>query len=92
VPLLPLAAFFGFTSLVCAFFLLRHAFRRSVGTGVMVLLVPAYVFFYAFSQFEHPRKNLIVSAFVACTLLAAVFFGVGARSLEAAFLPPLPRF
>ena len=92
MPLLPLAALFGVITLVCAVFLLIHAFRRSLGTGMMVLLVPCYLPVYAFSQFEHPRKNVIVTAFVASTVLAAVFLGMGARSLEATFAPPLPEF
>jgi hypothetical protein len=90
VPLLPLALLFALVALVCAAFLLVHAFRRSVGTGVMVLLIPCYLLFYAFSQFEHPRKNLIVAGFMASTLLAAVFLGVGAHGLAslAARTPP----
>lgn len=81
MPLLPLAALFGLVTVVCAAFLLVHAFRRSVGTGMMVLLIPFYILFYAFSQFEHPRKNLILAGFFGCSLLAAVFLGLGAHGL-----------
>ncbi len=92
MPLLPLAALFGLVTLVCAAFLLVHAFRRSVGTGMMVLLVPFYMPFYAFSQFEHPRKNLIVAGFFGCSLLAAVFLGLGVHSLNAVELQAPPPF
>jgi uncharacterized membrane protein YphA (DoxX/SURF4 family) len=90
VPLLPLAILFGLIALVCAVTLLIHAFRRSVGTGVMVLLIPCYVLFYAFSQFEHPRKGLIVAGFMASTVLAAVFLGLGAHGLSelSSHVPP----
>ncbi|QSQ20856.1 hypothetical protein JY651_37360 [Pyxidicoccus parkwayensis] len=90
MPLLPLAILFGLVALVCAVILLIHAFRRSVGTGVMVLLIPCYVLFYAFSQFEHPRKGLIVAGFMACTVLAAVFLGLGAHGLSelSSHVPP----
>ena len=93
MPLLPLAILFGLVALVCAAILLIHAFRRSVGTGVMVLLIPCYVLFYAFSQFEHPRKGLIVAGLVASTVLAAVFLGMGAHGLSemSSQLPP-PAF
>jgi hypothetical protein len=93
VPLLPLAILFGLVALGCAALLLVHAFRRSVGTGVMVLLIPCYVLFYAFSQFEHPRKGLIVAGFVASAVLAAVFLGLGAHGLSAlsSRMPP-PAF
>ncbi len=90
VPLLPLAALFGIVTLVCAVLLLVHAFRRSVGTGMMVLLIPCYILFYAFSQFEHPRKNLILAGFFGCSVLAAVFLGLGAHGLSQLMtgLPP----
>ncbi|NOK39745.1 hypothetical protein D7W79_20470 [Corallococcus exercitus] len=93
MPLLPLAILFGVVSLVCAVLLLTHAFRRSVGTGVMVLLIPCYMLVYAFSQFEHPRKNLIVAGFVASTVLTAVFLGLGVHGIAAlAARTPPPGF
>ena len=92
MPLLPLAALFGLVTFVCAAFLLVHAFRRSVGTGMMVLLVPCYVLVYAFSQFEHPRKGLIVAGFVSCSVLAALLLGVGLAGLPESLPPPPPRF
>jgi translocator protein len=91
VPLLPLAALFALIALVCASFLLRHAFGRSVGTGMLVLLLPAYVLVYAFSQFEHRHKGLIVAGFVSCSVLAGLLLGVGLAGLQQS-LPPPPRF
>lgn len=82
MPLLPLAALFGLVTVVCAIFLYLHAFRRSVGTGMMVLLIPFYILVYAFSQFEHPRKNLILAGFFGCSVLAAVFLGLGSHGLS----------
>ena len=82
MPLLPLAALFGLVTLLCAVLLVVHAFRRSVGTGMMVLLIPFYILFYAFSQFEHPRKNLIVAGFFAGSLLSAVLLGLGLHALN----------
>jgi hypothetical protein len=90
VPLLPLAALFGLVTLACVAFVLVHAFRRSLGTGMMVLLVPCYVLVYAFSQFEHPRKNLILAGLFGCSVLAAVFLGLGAHALEQALFRPAP--
>jgi hypothetical protein len=90
VPLLPLAALFGVITLVCAVFLLVHAFRRSLGTGMMVLLVPCYMLVYAFSQFEHPRKHLIIAGFFGGSVLAGVFLGLGAHAFEQVMLRPPP--
>lgn len=93
MPLLPLAILFSLVALVCAAFLIIHAFRRSVGTGVMVLLIPCYVLFYAFSQFEHRRKGLIVAGFMSCTVLAAVFLGLSVHAVTAAAVRvPPPGF
>lgn len=92
MPLLPLAALFGIITLVCAIFLLIHAFRRSVGTGMMVLLIPCYILFYAFSQFEHPRKNLILAGFFSCSVLAAVFLGLGAHGMSLVMMGMPPEY
>lgn len=81
-----LATAFALVALVCAIRVLIHAFGRSVGTGVIVLLVPAYLPVYAFNQFEHTRKGWIVAGMLAFSVLAAVF---GAMALQQS-VPPLP--
>jgi len=58
--------------IVCALFIVMHAFGRSIGTGFMVLCIPCYVFYYAFSQFEHARKDLIVAGLCAACGLTLV--------------------
>lgn len=52
--------------------ILLHAYRRSLGTFVMALCVPAYLLVYAFSQFEHRRKPWLVAAWGCSLVLAAV--------------------
>ena len=82
---------FALISLATSLVILVHAFRRSVGTGVMVLCIPGFIAFYAFSQFEHRRKGLILSAWIASVVLAAVFNAFGARELiQAANARPPP--
>jgi len=66
--------------------ILRHAFARSLGTGLMVLLVPAYVAYFAVGQFEHPRKAWLVSAWFASVGVAAVCLGIHASRLQLAEL------
>jgi hypothetical protein len=56
----------------CSVLIYIHAFRRSIGTGFMVLCIPCYIFYYAFSQFEHPKKGLIVAGLCAAAGLAIV--------------------
>jgi heme O synthase-like polyprenyltransferase len=56
----------------CALLIVLHAFGRSTGTGFMVLGIPFYILYYAFSQFEHPRKNVIIAGFIGCLPLGTV--------------------
>lgn len=62
---------------VCALFVLVHAYRRSLGTGVMVTLLPFYVFFYAFSQFEHRRKGWVLAGFFGGLVAGVVLVQLG---------------
>ena len=66
--------------------ILRHAFGRSLGTGLMVLLIPAYVAWFAVGQFEHRRKAFLVPAWFACIGVAAVCLGVHATRISLAEL------
>lgn len=76
-----LGTLFGLISLICSIFILLHAFRRSTGTGVMVLCIPFFMLYYAFSQFEHRRKDMIVSGWLASLLMAVVLYGSGVQAL-----------
>jgi benzodiazapine receptor len=61
----------------CAIFIYIHAFQRSVGTGFMVLCIPCYIFYYAFSQFEHPKKGWIVGGMIGAFGLYVVLSSIG---------------
>jgi hypothetical protein len=52
----------------------------------MVLLIPAYVAWFAVGQFEHRRKAFLVSAWFACVGVAAVCLGVHATRISLAEL------
>jgi hypothetical protein len=72
-----LAGALAAVSTACAVMICVHAFRRSVGTGVMVIGIPGYLAVYAFTQFEHRFKPLIATTYVACLMLSAVFSALG---------------
>ncbi len=72
-----LGLLFSALGFACAALILVHAFRRSVGTGFMVLCIPCYILYYAFSQFEHARKNLVIAGLVGGLVLAGTMRGVG---------------
>jgi translocator protein len=59
---------------------LVHAFRRSVGTGVMVLCIPFYNVYYGVMQFQHPRKNVIVALWLGGFALGATFWAAAMRT------------
>jgi translocator protein len=50
--------------LVASIFILIHAFQQSVGKGFMVLCIPCYIIYYMANEFEHPKKQLIVTGWV----------------------------
>jgi len=56
----------------CFLPVLVHAFRRSLGTGFMVLCLPVYTPYYAFSQFEHPWKGPLVAGWLGGFVLGVV--------------------
>jgi hypothetical protein len=81
--LLPaLTLLFATVAAVLALPILRHAYGRSVGTGVMVTFIPGYFLMYAFSQFEHSRRHWLVPALVGAIILAGVFGGLAATGLS----------
>lgn len=88
MALLVVAALMALLSFAAWIFIVAHAFRRSVGTGFIVLLVPGYVLWYAFSQFDHPRKSVIVPVFLGAGLIAAMLYGAAGANL-AHSRPPL---
>ncbi len=80
LPLMIAGELLCLIALVCAAVIFVHAFRRSVGTGVMVALLPFYVFFYAFSQFEHRRKGWVIAGFCGGLFAGVVLLQLGLSS------------
>jgi translocator protein len=60
---------------------LLHAFRRSLGTGFMVLCIPCYQVYYGFSQFEHPRKGLVLAVWIGAGVLGIVLRALSPQTL-----------
>lgn len=69
--LLSLVFALGFVG--CFLPILVHAFRASVGTGMLVLCIPMYHLVYAFAEFDHRHKGALVAGWLACGMLAATF-------------------
>jgi len=78
---------FALISFVCSLFILLHAFQRSVGTGVMVLCIPCFMIYYAFRQFEHRWKGVLIAGYLGGLVLASVFYAFGTQGLVTYFRP-----
>jgi hypothetical protein len=89
MALIVLVFLFSLIAAVSAAFVFAHAFRRSVGTGLMVLCIPFFIVYYAFDQFEHRHKGLIVAGLVGASLLAVLLRGL-AGDIGVPVLPPQP--
>ncbi len=83
--LLVVGTLLALISLACALPILIHAFRRSLGTGVMVLCIPCFIAFYAFAQFEHRYKGALVAGWISAFVLASVCNAFGAQALVQQF-------
>ncbi len=64
-------------SVGCYGLVLIHAFRQSLGTGFIVLCLPLYNLYYAFSQFEHSRKGVVLAGWVGAFVLGVTCRVVG---------------
>jgi translocator protein len=52
---------FQLLAVACFVLILRHAFQRSLGSGFMVLLIPLFVVYYGFAEFEHRHRGLVLA-------------------------------
>jgi hypothetical protein len=77
-------------SFAASLFILVHAFQRSVGTGFMVLLVPGFIVFYAFAQFEHRYKGIIVATWLGLFVPGALLQAFGTQALVEQVSPLSP--
>jgi hypothetical protein len=83
-----IAALLGLVSTACFLQVVIHAFRRSTGTGILVLCVPLYNFVYGFKQFQHRNKNWILVCWLGgLGLLIFLKLAVSAPAVKARLLP-----
>ncbi|MFT5092296.1 MAG: benzodiazapine receptor [Planctomycetaceae bacterium] len=56
-------------SLVCSIIILIDAFKKEVIKGVLCLCLPFYILYYAFTQFEHEKKGMIIGGWLGGTIV-----------------------
>lgn len=81
VALAILGLLFIFVAIACWTVIILHGFQRSIGTGFMVLLIPIVNVFYAFTQFEHRRKGLIIAGWLGLFPVGIVLRVMGAHGM-----------
>ncbi len=70
---------FNLVAFVCSIIILIHAFKNhGVVQGLLCLCVPFYILYYAFTKFEHEKKNLIVWGLIGSIVLSIAFTVLGA--------------
>lgn len=72
-----LALLFNLVCLVCSVIILIHAFKASVGQGLLSLCIPFYILYYAFARFQHPKKNVILAAWIGSGVIGAALYTMG---------------
>jgi translocator protein len=84
-----LALIFGLVSFVCGIIVLIHAFKESVGQGLLCLFCGPYALYYGFAKFQHEKKGMILAGWLGAAVLAGVLNG-----LAGAFAPTpeVPQF
>jgi hypothetical protein len=68
-----LALVVGLGSLVCSVIILIEAFKDEIWKGFVCILCGLYFLYYAFIDFDHEKKWLIVAGSLLGGTLASVF-------------------
>jgi benzodiazapine receptor len=66
-------------SFACAVIILIHAFKAGTQQGVMCLCIPFYILYYAFTKFEHEKKNMILGAWLGAVVLSVIVNVIAAK-------------
>lgn len=68
---------FSLVNLVCCIIILIHAFQKGgVVQGLLCLCVPLYILYYGFVKFEHEKKKLILTVWIASIAAYLIIMGL----------------
>ncbi|MGQ0506623.1 MAG: hypothetical protein ACT4TC_15025 [Myxococcaceae bacterium] len=79
-----LGVIFGLVQLVASIIILIDAFQKSVGKGFMTLCIPCYILYYMFTEFQHPKRQQVITAFfvgMGGSLICNLIGGMAARGV-----------
>lgn len=75
-----LAGLLYLVSFVISIMILIHAFQASVGQGLLCLCIPFYILYYAFARYQHPKKNLLLAAWLIGGILGGALYSTSMMS------------
>lgn len=75
-----LGIIFNIAAFVCALIVIIHAFQSAVWKGIVSLLCFLYWLYYAFTEFQHPKKWPIVIGTIVLAVLGYGFNMMGVAS------------
>lgn len=81
-----LGMLFSFISFGVSVVILIHAFKASTSQGLLCLCVPCYIFYYAFTKFEHEKKNLLLGVWIGAAVLGGAVQGIAAQQAAQAVM------
>lgn len=65
-------------SFVCAIFILIEAFKSAVWKGIVGLFCGLYLLYFAFTEFQHEKKGMIIAGWLVAGILGGVLINMGA--------------
>lgn len=81
--LMGLGGLLWIASLVCTIIILIDAFKNEVWKGIVGLICGLYLLYYAFAEFEHEKKWLIVLGSLLGGVIGSVFYVMGGGMMVA---------
>ncbi len=53
----------------CSYIVIVEAFRDEIWKGFVAIIFPFYLWYYAFAEFEHDQKSLIIAGMLTAPVL-----------------------
>ena len=72
-----LGILFYLGALACSIIIIIHAFRNEIWKGVLSLICGFYTIYYAFAEFQHEKKGLIIAGAFLGSIIGAVLMAMG---------------
>ncbi|HLK59563.1 MAG TPA: hypothetical protein VKU00_23575 [Chthonomonadaceae bacterium] len=86
-----LGGLFCLVGFVCAIIILIDAFKNEIWKGIVAFLCWIYMLYYAFAEFQHEKKGLILAGWIIGGVLGGVLLNMGIAQIALSSGGTLPR-